>query len=698
MLYTDPLPVADPAAEQKTIRAPRGQTRIFQRRHPDTVTDAAGERHEFEAKAFHWGSLTTGDWLTAFWILLGPFAFANVAGWMTRWNKKISFLGIRLAGMGLTALFVAQLGYLFLVIPLEKAGDSWKKPTILVAVLIYLALYVFGIVLLLSTRTHFEQFGFLAKLKLTLGPKRRHLLPPPRPEHPLTEAEIEAQWDDPAGRPITDESLWNEHAILHRIRRLHLAFGVLAITGLVALGVGAIALRWPVYIGSGLVVLLLVATTYAPRSVIVQVLTAWMPIISLTLFAVSYWVLANDFTGTWESYHYGTYVASLALGVGAAGALLAGPVAMGSFVIGALFGASIGTGLGFFVENLTGVNQLTEKGAGWVAVAMLFLVLTIIITALALSLSGDPLPEDGWAMALLRRVTTKARWIMIVAAGYGVVFALVALYFSCFRDNGCGQGRLDIPVRGGITYTVAVIGFASVVILAAVSLRSFKSPLKWGGLAVAAALVVLFAIGKLPSGTVSGFEVDFNDLVGLSKALVILLPFGLILRSLLGSIQSGTSSRQVGVIWDVASMWPRWFHPLAPPAYGPKVTHDLGERLTKHPVDLLEAHSQGSVIAAVTMHRLPPEVTPPAFVTYGSPLGLLYKPLFPETGIGTMITELETRLQGRWVNLWRPTDPLGGKPIGLADGDVEVGEGTGHSTYELTPTFRTSRLPLLGDQ
>ena len=57
------------------------------------------------------------------WILLGPFAFANVAGWMTRWNKKISFLGIRLAGMGLTALFVAQLGYLFLVIPLEKAGD-----------------------------------------------------------------------------------------------------------------------------------------------------------------------------------------------------------------------------------------------------------------------------------------------------------------------------------------------------------------------------------------------------------------------------------------------------------------------------------------------------------------------------------------------------------------------------------------------
>ncbi len=694
MLYTDPLPVADPSVERKTIRAPRGQTRIFQRRRPDIVSDATGEPHEFEAKAFHWGSLTTGDWLTAFWILLGPFAFSNVAGWMTRWNKKISFLGIRIAGMGLTALFVAQLGYLFLVIPLEKASDSWKKPTVLIAVLIYLVLFVFGIVLLLSTRTHFERFGFVDKLRLTMGPRRRHLLPPPRPNHPLTEAEIQRQWDDPAGSPITDESLWNEHAILHRIRRLHLSFGVLVITGLVALGVKATTLRWPVYIGSALVVLLMIGTTYFPKSTLVQMLTAWMPIISLAIFAVSYWVLANDFTGTWNGYHYGTYVTGLALGVGAAGALLAGPVAMGSFVIGALFGASIGTGLGFFVESLTGVNQLTEKGAGWVAVAMLFLVLTIIITALVLSLSGDRLPEDGWAMALLRRVTTKARWIMIVAAAYGVVFALVALYFSCFR-NKCGEGRLDIPVTRGTTYIIAVIGFASVIALAAVSLRSFKSPLKWAGLAVAAILVVLFAIGKLPSGTVSGLEIDFNDLVALSKALVILLPFGLILRSVLGSIQSGTSSRQVGVIWDVASMWPRWFHPLAPPAYGPKVTHDLGERLTEQPIDLLEAHSQGSVIAAVTMHRLPPEVTPPAFVTYGSPLGLLYKPLFPETGIGNMITELETRLEGRWVNLWRPTDPLGGKPIGLAEGDVEVDEGTGHSTYELTLTFRNCRLPLV---
>ena len=55
------------------------------------ATDLRGSTHtkvfhtekdpEFTVRAFHWGSLTSGHWSTAFWILLAPFAFANVAGW-----------------------------------------------------------------------------------------------------------------------------------------------------------------------------------------------------------------------------------------------------------------------------------------------------------------------------------------------------------------------------------------------------------------------------------------------------------------------------------------------------------------------------------------------------------------------------------------------------------------------------------------
>nr|MDP9496016.1 hypothetical protein [Actinomycetota bacterium] len=209
-------------------------------------------------------------------------------------------------------------------------------------------------------------------------------------------------------------------------------------------------------------------------------------------------------------------------------------------------------------------------------------------------------------------------------------------------------------------------------------------------------LVWLFAVGLLREVSIAGVD-NFSDLVAVSKAFVIILPAGLILRSMFGSIRRGTSNRQVGIIWDVASLWPRWFHPLAPPAYGPKVVGDLTKRLEMRPADLLEAHSQGSVVAAVTAYRLPDHIPPPSLLTYGSPLGLLYARLFPTTGIGAMVTGLQAKLNGRWINLWRQTDPLGGAPIGLGDGDVEVTEETGHSGYEPTEAFLEARHRLLGE-
>ena len=37
-------------------------------------------RDDWDVKAFHWGSLTSKSSLTALWILLAPFAMADVAG------------------------------------------------------------------------------------------------------------------------------------------------------------------------------------------------------------------------------------------------------------------------------------------------------------------------------------------------------------------------------------------------------------------------------------------------------------------------------------------------------------------------------------------------------------------------------------------------------------------------------------------
>jgi hypothetical protein len=686
MLYTDPV-TNDPVTEH---------TRVYRRRPLDRTTDVDGTDHEFEAEAFHWGSLTTGHWLTAFWILLGPFAFANVAGWMTNRPGKPSHAGIRLAGLALTCLLVAQLGFVFLETPLALAPTRWRLPALVAGVVIYLLVYVIGIVVWLSTQSHFQGFGWGRRLALTIVPARRFLLPPKFWAKPSL-AEAEGQWDDPAGSPITAPTLWVEHAILHRIRRLHLAVGVLVITALIAVGIQIDWLLWSTVGAGAVTALLVILTTTNPRSVVVQVLTAWAPPASLLSFGLALWQLiaSGAPAGPWPGYHETVFVIALMLGLASLSALFSGWVGLGAIVIAILFGASLGAGVSYIANTYIGDDQLTENGAGWVSVAMLFLIITIAVTALILSFRGDALPLDGKAMALLRRVTSSGRVLFVVAAVYGLVSGLIAFGVACL-DLSCTPGSLGLPERGGVTYTLAIGAFALLVALAAI--RAFAlSPLLSVAIAlIGGAAVVFFATGDLPVGTVAGYEVDFNDLVDISRVLIVILPVLLVGRSLIGSIRRGTSNRQVGVIWDVASMWPRWFHPLAPPAYGPKVLEALAEKLEGDRPDLLEAHSQGSVLAVLALSRAK-STEGISLLTYGSPIGLLYGQMFPRAGVPAMVADLNTRLNGRWRNLWRPTDPLGGAPVGLGEGDIEVEDSTGHSGYELTTSFREGRHGMVLD-
>ena len=687
MLYTDPLSL-DPVSKL---------TRIWQHPDPDITPDRNQVPHSFDARAFHWGSLTTGSAITALWILLGPFAFANVAGWMTTRRKRLSYLGVRIAGMTMTALFVAQVGYLFLEIPLFVVSNSFAKPALMATTLLYLGVFVVGIVMWLSTQTHFgEGFSWATRLKLTFSPTLKHLLPP---RYWKDELDLKhSQWEDPVGVSITNDAMWGEHAILHRIRRIHLALGVLAITYLVAFGLDSDWLVWATVIAAAVLFVTMWATTFHPTSAVFLRLTAWAPIASLSIFVIGYLMLAVGEvpTGAWPGYHLAVFYVTLLLGVGGLAALAAGWVALGAFVIGTLFGSSLGTGLGFIAEEMVGEHEpnLTASGAGWTAVAMFLLVVAIAFTAVILGLRGGiDLPKEGRATAILRRVTLKAHWVFWVAAAYGLVFGAVALRYGC-RD-GCSNANLDLPIRGGKVYLLVTIVIGILIVLAGIRLEAVKAGMAPIVVTVGGVALTLFAIGRLPNTSVGGVAVDFTDLVAIAKAFVIILPVGLILKSMLGGIRSGVSSRQVGVIWDVASMWPRWFHPLAPPAYGPTVVQDLTARLQAKDPEILAAHSQGSVIAAVTVHRLPEGVEAPALLTYGSPLGLLYAPLFPTVGIEEMVGELKIKLDGRWVNLWRATDPLGGEPIGLGDGDIEVTEGSGHSKYEPTDAFKAARLRLL---
>ncbi|WP_433528584.1 hypothetical protein ACQPYA_19770 [Micromonospora sp. CA-263727] len=123
--------------------------------------------------------------------------------------------------------------------------------------------------------------------------------------------------------------------------------------------------------------------------------------------------------------------------------------------------------------------------------------------------------------------------------------------------------------------------------------------------------------------------------------------------------------RYVGVLWDLGTFWPRAAHPFAPPCYAERAVPELSRRITYlteqgHGV-LLTGHSHGSVLLAATVLQLPPQVCGRlALLTYGSPLRRLYTRLFPSYVDEEVLREVGKRVNWRWVNLWRDTDPIGG--------------------------------------
>jgi acetyl esterase/lipase len=176
--------------------------------------------------------------------------------------------------------------------------------------------------------------------------------------------------------------------------------------------------------------------------------------------------------------------------------------------------------------------------------------------------------------------------------------------------------------------------------------------------------------------------------------------------------------RTVGVVWDLATFWPRAAHPLAPPCYSERVVPELVHRgtwLAKEQNGLVvSGHSQGSVLAAATVLQLPPEARArTALITYGSPLCRLYMRAFPNYFNEKVINDIsaavaDSRGRERWINLWRRTDPIGGA-VGLGDrrladpisfdqlpGDRIPPAPQAHGGYQLTPQFGQAMDDLVG--
>jgi hypothetical protein len=190
-------------------------------------------------------------------------------------------------------------------------------------------------------------------------------------------------------------------------------------------------------------------------------------------------------------------------------------------------------------------------------------------------------------------------------------------------------------------------------------------------------LYVGLVLYLVPSGRAL-FDVVPAWLVGVCVTLISL---GIVTLMILGraAYKDRNKRRALGVLWDVGTFWPRATHPLAPPSYGERVLPELLNRvnhLTSQDKDLviLSGHSQGAVIAAVTLLQLDAvHRRRICLLTYGSPLRRLYSRFFPGYfGLATLNhlgqqlrrhdcgDALAPRSAWAWRNLYRPSDYIGG--------------------------------------
>jgi hypothetical protein len=232
------------------------------------------------------------------------------------------------------------------------------------------------------------------------------------------------------------------------------------------------------------------------------------------------------------------------------------------------------------------------------------------------------------------------------------------------------------------------------------------------------------------------------NLQGVGAYLVVLL---LVLLIAVGAAayRVPKTRRVVGILWDLASFWPRSAHPLAAPCYAERSVPDLTTRIRWYvqgidPSDyptgavVLAGHSQGTVISAAvlmqlhtsddnvpTARQIVPRV---AFLSYGCVLRRLYGRYFPAYFGPSALDQLAQLLRAdagaamRWRNLWRHSDPIGGAvasgppgtgpddpgQIARADhrlvdpgyerpaGDTSYPPVSGHSNFPADPTFQST--------
>jgi hypothetical protein len=676
-----------------------------------------------EVKAFHWGSLTSGSRSSAFWLLLIPFMLANLAGWMAA-SKQLVQAFIRLTGILITALLVAQ-GSVVLISHVNEIfdGEPYHSWAVAGGAFVLGSLFVV-IVWRLSATSLVEKMSTPAKFRALFGIGVGTLIPTD-----LDEREKSLQSQDPApGATLVDPEMWVRQWVLHRLRRQHLAAGILVIPIALDLGLGASGFLLLELLVVAVILLDVALTPRTGRFADAIRATSSLQVylaFGLFLLALVRVGFGDPPSGEWPHVHeLVLYVAILAGATSAVAVLAQWETGLHMFLplsamaIGALVGGALGVAAGLLAElasyrwlgdlNPFQVGQefdiaqsrIMVNGGAWTVETMLcFLMAMVALAAYAGWARRKDLPKasDACRWTVMRKVTRQAPRVFGGTGAMASVLAIPAALFACAGGQfGCDPTELQ-PERAGqilpyVAGVIAVFMFAALTRAIFPVSRPIAVLVAIGG--VAAIVVVFVEWFEQFVWTVPAIDLPVRPARFLDLSVVVII-FGLtffILRSILGGFGDPEKRRKVGMLWDTGSFWPRWFHPLAPPSYSPHAVKTLNASLMREETEILTAHSQGSVIACVALSQ-PGATLPGALVTYGSPLGILYDKLFPFAGVRGLTSHVDG-LWGpvsHWVNLWRNSDPLGGAPVPCISRNKMVKKGAGHSHYELTDEFLEAR-------
>ncbi|HEY0451048.1 hypothetical protein [Actinophytocola sp.] len=627
---------------------------------PGPMLRAEGQSVPRVVEGYVWGGMTSGGAVKAAWALLFPFSLANVAHWMLppmpsghRLAWRLGLVNrslLRLAAVLLTMLLVTQAAVVSLdliaaqcLAPgspcLARTVPEWLREVYLVRPLIGLLPVLLLIYIL---------FRISCVAWETSAPRN----PPETPPN----ARVQLPGTNLVADPDTPT-----------LRALHL-LAALATVALLPLG-GPFAAP-----GGALSVL-------------------WAGALALLVVALLGVLLLDDPTGAhpvragrWLRAALGPVTRRVLLGLG--GVLVAASAAAQNPLPGALSGTD---------------STVEALAAALIALVVLFGVLLVPAAVIARQeWRGQP-PElrpwaGGWMSAPVLAVAA------LLGGGFGVGLA-VAVQQLVGASGTLPQGYRPVELLWGASAALGVVAAAGAGVVALFTLMRLRAGRFTDGEAtvrllhedsvrdlpvaarawraarwrrahlhhilLACALVLCVGAAVALFVRVSGVALPtWTDPLSAVGVVSLGVLAGALLRAVYNAARAPAAGRQLGVITDLASFWPREAHPIVPPCYAMKVAPELAARTVEHLRTpgtrvVLTGDSHGSLLVAVAAARLLNSLNEPerrriGLVTVGSQLQWAYCRAFPAVlpfaALGTLAGELGTR----WRSLCRGTDPLGG--------------------------------------